>query len=643
MEDPEVIQDDEQRRAEAAMEEFLRAQEEEEHEAPHPDYGDGDEDNELVAPEPQWMNEAPPELLLPPQKSFRLSYVSTSFIVAFGMIFYALRTQQQWYLAVVYLSSSKWAYIVLGNAFVATLISIFSLVTNVFLNGLRLHEAEGLGDFFRWNITETCLALTIFRSELTIQTAVLFLILVLQKSLHWVAELREQHLRMTQEAVVVHPSTGWPGLQWPHLKLFMCLMILQLLDILAVLHFGHDIVKHGATVSILFSFEGAILLVSIMSSILLWYLHVLDGMFHYLHETTQPGHVGHGWIHAWKDYKATLVFAVEVQAQACKFFFYVTFFALVMTFYGLPINLFREVYMSFQALKQRLIAFGKYRQLMASMNRFENPTEEELEASGATCIICRDEMTVVTTKRLPGCGHLFHKSCLREWLVQQQSCPTCRGDITAMQERQRQRDAAAERQRQLTEEQRHQQLQLPPQPEQEHADTRQNPATQEEAIPPMTFRHNCPQDPPKLKDPPTMSNLTRSPLPSKPIMKKGVQTESWSDEDKKPAAISSTPRREKHVRIQPPRHLAADSDPLRKERPAFPAFYRVIADEGASVYNDGDAVSFVIRVVPFGVVILGQELAWRSAGEDGENRLMVRMPDGWVKDCEVERITAVPL
>ena len=91
---------------------------------------------------------------------------SVFFGAAIALLYYALRTRQQWYLAIVYLSSSKWAYIILGNALVALLISLFRLFTGFFLDGLRLAEAEGLGDFFRWNITETCLALTMFRSEL---------------------------------------------------------------------------------------------------------------------------------------------------------------------------------------------------------------------------------------------------------------------------------------------------------------------------------------------------------------------------------------------------------------------------------------------------------------------------------------------
>jgi E3 ubiquitin-protein ligase synoviolin len=333
------------------------------------------------------------------------TYVQLSFFAAAALIYYALRSRQQWYLALVFLSSSKWAYVVLGNALVASLIWIFQLFTGFFLNGLRLAEAEGLGDFFRWNITETCLALTIFRSELNVKTAILFLIFVLAKCLHWVADTREGHLRMTEEVVIVQPSSRWPALRWPHVKLLFCLYLLQLLDILAVIQCGQDIWRNGASVSILFAFEGAIMLTSVMSNILLWHLHVVDGIFHYVHEATEPGTPMHRWIYPWKDHKATMIFAVEVQAQAAKFFFYVTFFAIVMAYYGLPINLIREVYVSFQALKQRLTAFGKYRKLMASMNRFANPSDEELEEE-RTCIICRDEMNVETAKRLPGCGHM---------------------------------------------------------------------------------------------------------------------------------------------------------------------------------------------------------------------------------------------
>ena len=58
--------------------------------------------------------------------------------------------------------------------------------------------------------------------------------------------------------------------------------------------------------------------------------------------------------------------------------------------------------------------------------RFPPATEDEIREAGGICIICRDDMS--EGRRLP-CGHVFHFACLRLWLQQQQSCPTCRQDI----------------------------------------------------------------------------------------------------------------------------------------------------------------------------------------------------------------------
>lgn len=107
-----------------------------------------------------------------------------------------------------------------------------------------------------------------------------------------------------------------------------------------------------------------------------------------------------------------------------------------------------------------------------------------------------------------------------------------------------------------------------------------------------------------------------------------------------PASTNSN--RGKRVRIvtpSRPTYTAKESPLVNQSKSAFPAFYRVVQDSGASVYNDGEEVSFVIRMIPFGVVLLGCDLGWRNC--DGENRLMVRIPDGWVIDDDIERIVDV--
>ena len=109
-------------------------------------------------------------------------YTPLSIICALILFHHTLRTRQQFYLAVVYIQSSKLSYIVFGNAIIALAVSTFSVITRIFLDGgLRPNERDAIGENIRWDVTETCLALTIFRSELDVVTAVMFLGLVVAK------------------------------------------------------------------------------------------------------------------------------------------------------------------------------------------------------------------------------------------------------------------------------------------------------------------------------------------------------------------------------------------------------------------------------------------------------------------------------
>jgi E3 ubiquitin-protein ligase synoviolin len=114
-----------------------------------------------------------------------------------------------------------------------------------------------------------------------------------------------------------------------------------------------------------------------------------------------------------------------------------------MTFYGIPLNILRDVYVTGRSLITRLRSLHRYQTATRNMDqRYPNATEEEMTAmSDHTCIICREEMVLpppaedpavpppptdgpnTTLKKLP-CGHIFHFYCLRSWLERQQSCPT---------------------------------------------------------------------------------------------------------------------------------------------------------------------------------------------------------------------------
>lgn len=78
----------------------------------------------------------------------------------------------------------------------------------------------------------------------------------------------------------------------------------------------------------------------------------------------------------------------------------------------------------FHEVQRRIRRHKNYLRVIDNMeSRFAVATPEELAANNDDCAICWDSMT--TARKLP-CGHLFHNSCLRSWLEQDTSCPTCR-------------------------------------------------------------------------------------------------------------------------------------------------------------------------------------------------------------------------
>ncbi|KAM5137987.1 E3 ubiquitin-protein ligase AMFR [Mantella aurantiaca] len=78
----------------------------------------------------------------------------------------------------------------------------------------------------------------------------------------------------------------------------------------------------------------------------------------------------------------------------------------------------------FHELQRRLRRHKNYLRVVGNMEaHFAVATPEELEANNDDCAICWDSMQAA--RKLP-CGHLFHNSCLRSWLEQDTSCPTCR-------------------------------------------------------------------------------------------------------------------------------------------------------------------------------------------------------------------------
>lgn len=131
-------------------------------------------------------------------------------------------------------------------------------------------------------------------------------------------------------------------------------------------------------------------------------------------------------VSGWENHNVS-IFYLDIATDLLQSGIYIAFFLIIMSKYGLPIHLLRDIYMAIRSAKKRITDLMNYRRLVRNLDqRFPDATPEEL-SGGPLCVVCREELRT-SVKKLP-CGHLFHVNCLRGWLEQTQECPTCRAPV----------------------------------------------------------------------------------------------------------------------------------------------------------------------------------------------------------------------
>ena len=269
---------------------------------------------------------------------------------------------------------------------------------SLFFGQLRDVEIELVIEKSKYTITETCLALTIFRAELDLSVLSLFGLLLFLKIFHWLSHSRIDYLEQLNPVPVK-----------THLRLVSLLLSLLALDGILAYHCLNHTMKKGKSVLILFGFEFGLLIISILNLSSRYGLFVVDNC--------RPNGLSS---------KGLLVMLADLLCDALRFGIYCLFFILVFTNYGLPLHIIRELWMAFYNFQRRLSSFLKYLKLTQNLaSRFPDATEHELLAC-RDCLICREDM--IAGKKLP-CNHVFHIDCLRMWLQHQQTCPLCRAEI----------------------------------------------------------------------------------------------------------------------------------------------------------------------------------------------------------------------
>ncbi|KAK4351074.1 hypothetical protein RND71_030387 [Anisodus tanguticus] len=325
------------------------------------------------------------------------TYAGLSLIATLAVIYHAFNSRGQFYPAMVYLSTSKISLVLLLNMGLVVMCILWQLTKKIFLGPLREAEVERLNEQSWRELMEILFAITIFRQDFSVTFLAMVTALLLIKGLHWLAQKRVEYIETTPTVTKLS-----------HIRIVSFLGFLLFIDSL----FLYDSVNYliqtrQASVSLFFAFEYMILATTTVSTFVKYVFYISDMLME----------------GQWEK-KPVYTFYLELIRDLLHLSLYLCFFMVIFMNYGVPLHLIRELYETFRNFKIRVADYIRYRKITSNMNdRFPDATPEELNASDATCIICREEMT--TAKKLI-CGHLFHVHCLRSWLERQHTCPTCR-------------------------------------------------------------------------------------------------------------------------------------------------------------------------------------------------------------------------
>ena len=235
-----------------------------------------------------------------------------------------------------------------------------------------------------------------------------------------------------------------------HIRMVAMLTMLGIADIALLVYAAESVLLEGPSVMLMFASEYLILLATLWATTVKYGLNVIDLRSE---EPWEGKSMKVLYVDIVTGPPASLLSCAD-RSDFLKLVTYVAFCALILTFYGFPLNTFRDVYMTARSFTIRIRDLMRYHEATRDMDqRYPNATAAEMQGD-RTCIICREDMDApaagpdqpaappaadapapapaaaprtsagnTTPKKLP-CGHVFHFNCLRSWLERQQSCPT---------------------------------------------------------------------------------------------------------------------------------------------------------------------------------------------------------------------------
>ncbi|KAL8813592.1 MAG: hypothetical protein Q9200_000134 [Gallowayella weberi] len=400
-------------------------------------------------------------------------YAGVSSALAVGAVARACLERPNFYSSSVYIAQSNACLFILTNLALLTTYSAMLGLQKSFYGPLRPVEIEQLWEKAWFALTETALAMTIFRDEgrPPVQSTT--------------TPETQKGSQVVPDAVEILEQQPPANPRLFHTRLSAALSLSVLFNVYMLRFCASSVLQQARpNMMVMFAFEFAVLTVLSLSTTARYALslyetavitrQIADGREQLRRRTEDPlseEEANSTEIDAagWEE-KGQWMFYLDIATgiapspqgrsqfllmpQPTDFFklvLYLTFFCVLCMFYGMPIHIIRDVALTIRSFYKRIRDFVQYKHATRDMNsRYPDATAEEILREDV-CIICRENMTVwqsPTTsgvrdaprverqpiderqraKKLP-CGHLLHFACLRSWLERQQICPTCRTPV----------------------------------------------------------------------------------------------------------------------------------------------------------------------------------------------------------------------
>ena len=305
----------------------------------------------------------------------------------------------------------------------------------LFYGPLRPIEVEQLYEKAWFAITETCLAMTIFREEVGGWFLIMFVCLLIGKVWGWIGEGRVDILEQQPPA---NPRLF-------HARLSFSLIVSTLFDVYMLRYSIQTVLLQARpNMMVMFAFEFAVLTITSLSTAARYTISLREAaviknqlsvrraqlrqereqaqqqLNREQSSSTAPANddiVAEDEIEpididvpGWED-KGRWVFYLDLTTGASKkeqpsesnradqcspdFFklvLYLTFFCVLCMFYGMPIHIIRDVALTIRSFYKRINDFVRYRQATRDMNaRYPDATAQEVSREDV-CIICREDM-----------------------------------------------------------------------------------------------------------------------------------------------------------------------------------------------------------------------------------------------------------